>query len=211
MGKKKQSRLFNRIAPMYGLFFGFQKRHYQKILFGIKDTLDVEDFASAVDFGCGTGAMASALAEKGLRVVGIDRAEKMLHVARKKTKGEQIEYRRADILEPLPYEDDAFDIAISSYVAHEFLPEERTKMYKEMCRLAKRYVIIHDYNKKRSLAVSLAERLEGSDYFRFRKDAEKEMEELTKELDACFSGVRILPVGRHTNWYVCRAREKKNE
>jgi len=211
MGKKKHKRLFNLIAPMYGLFFGFQKKRYKEILAEIQPALDVQDFATAVDFGCGTGAMASALAEKGLRVIGIDQAEKMLKVARKKTKGEGIEYLRADILEPLPIPDDVFDIAFSSYVAHGFAPVARKKMYEEMCRLAKRYVIIHDYNNKRSFPISIAEWLEGGDYFRFRKKAKTEMEDLMKELETCFSGVQVLPVGKHANWYICKAREKKHE
>ncbi len=208
MGKKKEKRLFNVIAPGYGLFYGFQKKRYKKILAEIKKTLDVEDYATAVDFGCGTGAMASALAEKGLRVTGIDVAERMLSVAKKKTKGEEIEYLRADILEPLP--DDAFDIAFSSYVAHGFPPEERRRMYREMCRIAKRWVIIHDYNKKGSLPISFVEWLEGGDYFRFRKKAKPEMEDFMKDLENCFSTVDVLPVGKHTNWYVCKAREREN-
>jgi ubiquinone/menaquinone biosynthesis C-methylase UbiE len=39
---------------------------------------------TAVDLACGTGSVAVILAEKGLRVIGVDMSEEMLTVAQQK-------------------------------------------------------------------------------------------------------------------------------
>lgn len=47
---------------------------------------------SVLDLGCGTGALCSALAQRGHRVTGVDPAAAMLAVARSKPHAEQIEW-----------------------------------------------------------------------------------------------------------------------
>ena len=72
-------------------------------------------------------------------------------------------------------------------------------------------VIIHDYNRERSLLTSIAEWMEGGDYFRFIKIAEKEMADcttesripVTTENKHCFSHVQVLRVGPRAAWYLC--------
>ena len=71
-----------------------------------------------------------------------------------------------------------------------------------MSRVAKHYVIIHDYNQKRSLLISLVEWLEGGDYFRFIRQAEPEMADCISDLKTCFSQVRVIHVGTQANWYI---------
>lgn len=56
MAEKKSTRLFDRIAPVYGLFYARQKRRYARIADQVKDKMDVDAFQSALDVGCGTGA-----------------------------------------------------------------------------------------------------------------------------------------------------------
>ncbi len=48
---------------------------------------------SVLDLGCGTGGHASPLARSGMTVVGVDRAPKMLEVARAKAKSAGVESR----------------------------------------------------------------------------------------------------------------------
>ena len=63
-----------------------------------------------LDVACGTGLSTIPWAERGYRVVGIDRSERMLEEARKKLRGKrlEVEFVRADILTlELPLEFDA--------------------------------------------------------------------------------------------------------
>lgn len=52
--------------------------------------------ARIVDVGCGTGALATALAAQGAHVVGIDPSPAMLDVARTRPGGDQVTWIRAD-------------------------------------------------------------------------------------------------------------------
>lgn len=207
MSEKKGSVLFNVIAPFYGLFYQSQKRNFKKIIRNVQDEFDLLEFETLIDVGCGTGALCSVLKEKGMTVTGIDGAEKMLKIARGKAENKGIDFVKANILEPLSFADKCFEIAISSYVAHGLEEDQRRHMYGEMGRLAKKWVIIHDYNDKRSLATSLIEWLEGGDYFHFIGHAQPEMRDCMTELKPCFSEVRAVNVGVRANWYICKPRE----
>lgn len=77
------------------------------------------------DLGCGTGALARALARSGARVVGVDQSAAMLRVARREAKGlENVELHQG-ALEALPLADRSCDAAllvlVLSYAA-EILP-----------------------------------------------------------------------------------------
>ncbi len=204
MSEKKASVLFNAIAPIYALFYRSQKRNFKKIIKNVQGEFDLLEFKTIIDIGCGTGALCSVLKEKKMAVTGIDGAEKMLKIARSKPENEEINFVKANILEPLPFADKSFDIAISSYVAHGLEEDQRRYMYGEMSRLAKKWVIIHDYNEKRSLATSLIEWLEGGDYFHFIGHAQPEMRDCMTDLEPCFSEVRVINVGVRANWYICK-------
>jgi SAM-dependent methyltransferase len=195
------SLLFNRIAPIYGLYFKSQKKYYQKVLNKIQNDfqhkIDLKDCKSIIDFGCGTGALCSVLKDLGLEVTGVDSAGNMLKVAAKKTRETDIKYYQGSILERLPFEDNSFDIAIASYVAHGLKGSERKKMYKEMSRLSRDIVIIHDYNEKRSLLTDIVEWLERGDYFNFIKVVNEELREN-------FAEVKVINIDEKAAWYVCR-------
>lgn len=204
MRESKSSRLFNSIAPFYGLFFGYQKRQYERIIESVKDEINILSFRTIIDIGCGTGALCSVLENGGLVVTGVDPAEKMLGIAKKKTENTEIKFLQENVVGGLPFEDNSFDIAISSYVAHGLESKERKLMYAEMSRIACEYVIIHDYNSERALLTSIVEWMEGGDYFHFIKHTDHEMRDCITEMKACFSEVRVINTGKRSNWYVCR-------
>ena len=230
MSKTEHHLLFNLIAPVYGLFFRYQKRHYIKVILKIRQQTDLTEYDTILDVGCGTGALCAALHACGLKVTGIDPAVRMLNIARRKANvrlkanaGHKInvtqavdpvnkpddvgiQFLEANVLKTLPFADNSFDIAISSYVAHGLQAEDRKKMYAEMSRVASRAVIIHDYNDRRSPLVTLVEWLEGGDYFRFIRQAEREMKDCLVEMKACFSDVRVVNVSKRANWYIGRPR-----
>lgn len=201
---EKHTQLFNTIAPVYGLFFSMQKRRFAEVLDRVRPELDLSAFASVLDVGCGTGALCSVLSQAGLEVTGIDPAGEMLLKAKHKTRGEPITFLQANVLEGLAFEGRSFDISIASYVAHGLPSDERKRMYREMGRVTREYVIIYDYNQRRSPLVSFAEWLEGGDYFQFIKSAEKEMKGCVSLLRSCFSEVRVVNVDTHAAWYICK-------
>jgi hypothetical protein len=69
-------------------------------------------------------------------------------------------------------------------------------MYAEMGRIARKLVVFHDYNQRRSIVTDLVEWLEGGDYFGFIQKARAEMKDR-------FLDVRVLDVGKRAAWYVC--------
>ena len=67
---------------------------------------------TVADLGCGTGALAAALAPDVARVIGVDRSAHMLRSARRRTAGHpNVELRRGS-LEELPLEDASCDAAL---------------------------------------------------------------------------------------------------
>jgi ubiquinone/menaquinone biosynthesis C-methylase UbiE len=191
--------LFDSIASAYGIFFGFQKRRYSKVIDRVSESLDISKCRNILDVGCGTGALCAALSSRGFEVTGIDLSPKMLAVAMKKQENKKINFLQASVLERLPFEDKAFDISITSFVAHGIKAEERKIMYSEMARVAKYLVIIYDYNGNRSGITDIAERLEGGDYFNFIKTAEA-------ELKVSFNNVRRLNTGKLSALYICEPK-----
>src|SRR6056297_4227436 len=206
LNDKGSSRLFNIISPIYGLFFNSQRRNYRDVIDKVEEYLDITKYKSVIDIGCGTGALCSVLYEEGLKVTGVDPAQLMLDTAIRKNKDKDIDFQTGNVLEGLNFKENHFDIAIASYVAHGLQPEERKKMYREMSRVAKEWVVIHDYNKRRSLLTSFVEWLERGDYFRFIKTAEKEMKDCSQEMEECFSEVRVVDVGERAAWYICKPK-----
>lgn len=188
--------LFNKIAPIYGMFFNFQLRYFNKIQEKVSNEIDFSKYDSILDIGCGTGALCKVFHDKGLEVVGVDPSKGMLGQANKKLKNLPIKLIHIVPGEPLPFKDKSFDIVITSYVAHGLKKDERLQLYNEMKRLSKKLVIIHDYNENRAILTSIVEWLENGDYFNFIKIAEEEMKEV-------FNEVKKIDVDTRAAWYIC--------
>jgi len=193
---KNSSLLFNSIAPIYGLFYNMQKSRYRAVIDRVSESLGLASYATVLDVGCGTGALCSVLNEKGFVVTGIDPADKMVRIAKRQPENKTITFIQANVLEPLPFENKAFDLSIASYVAHGLQKNERKQMYAEMSRVSKSKVIIYDYNQERGVMTSIIEWLERGDYFNFIKEAEAEMNEY-------FSEVHVVDVDSRAAWYIC--------
>lgn len=74
------------------------------------------------DLGCGTGALAEALAPAVARVIAVDESEAMLGAARARLEGVDNVELRAGAIEALPVDDGALDAAVLSLVLH-YVPE----------------------------------------------------------------------------------------
>lgn len=202
MGKDRY--LFDKIATVYGLFFNRQVRAYESILNDIGSQSDISIYKSAMDIGCGTGALCKVLNDKGIEVTGVDNSKRMLEIAREKLgiiASESpchggIKLAHGNVLEGLGFEDKSFDLVISSYVAHGLTPKERQILYNEMERIARKAVIFFDYNKNRFLITDILEWLEGGDYFNFINSVEE-------ELESRFGNLRLINTGKSSAAYIC--------
>ncbi|GAA3447334.1 class I SAM-dependent methyltransferase [Planomonospora venezuelensis] len=70
-----------------------------------------------LDAGCGSGPLTAALRERGAVVTGIDASAGMLALARRRL-GDDADLHVADLSEPLPFTDGAFDDVVASLVLH---------------------------------------------------------------------------------------------
>jgi len=190
-------KLFNKVSGLYGWFFKFQVGYYNKILDRIRHDFDISTFKSVIDVGCGTGAYCKVLSDHGLKVTGVDPSEGMLNQARNRLDNSDIELIQIIPGERLPFPDKSFDIAITSYVAHGLKPKERIKFYLELKRIAKEYVIVHDYNKNRAIHTTIIEYLEKGDYLNFINVAKDELEDIFGEL-------KVIDVDTRASWYICK-------
>jgi ubiquinone/menaquinone biosynthesis C-methylase UbiE len=189
--------LFNSIAQVYGWFHRYQMKRFSEILDAQAEAIDLASMKTVCDVGCGTGALCAVLANRGLVVTGVDPAEKMLAVARTKVPYNQVSFIAGDAITGLPFADSSFDLVFTSYVAHGMPEVSRKQLYRELMRIAKRIVIVHDYNEKRAVMTTIIEWLEKGDYFGFIKRPKAEMEEL-------FPSITTIEVGKRAAWYVCR-------
>src|SRR6476660_2481577 len=70
-----------------------------------------------LDAGCGSGPLFAELRERGAVISGIDASAGILEVARRRL-GDEADLRVADLRDPLPFPDAAFDDVIASLVLH---------------------------------------------------------------------------------------------
>lgn len=155
-----------------------------------------QTYSKILDVGCGTGALCQVLSEKGLQVTGVEPSDGMLKVAQKKLMEKGVRLDQGDALEGLCYEDQAFDLVITSYVAHGMKAPERSRLYLEMARMTTSSILLFDYSEKRSRLTDIVEFLEGGDYFHFIQVAKE-------ELESHFSQVLVQEAGPRSAWYWC--------
>lgn len=70
-----------------------------------------------LDAGCGSGPLSAALREGGAIVTGFDASPAMVELARRRL-GQDVSLLVADLGEPLPFADGAFDDVVGSLVLH---------------------------------------------------------------------------------------------
>jgi 2-polyprenyl-3-methyl-5-hydroxy-6-metoxy-1,4-benzoquinol methylase len=74
---------------------------------------------NVLDAGCGEGYLSRILARRGANVTGIDIAPNLVQLARSKDPQGQIEYRVADLSQPLPEYQQHFDLVASHLVLND--------------------------------------------------------------------------------------------
>ncbi len=107
--------VYDWLAPL--MVFGFEQRCAGLVI----QSLGLKKSHSVLDVGCGTGSLTLKIADfLGLEgsIVGVDAAEGMLDVARKKSGGYSNISFDAALAEKLPYPDGSFDRAVSTFFFH---------------------------------------------------------------------------------------------
>ncbi|MDX9916584.1 MAG: class I SAM-dependent methyltransferase [Gudongella sp.] len=196
--------VFHAIARIYGLFYNYQKNYYSGVLEQNKAKIDYSEVKSILDVGSGTGALCTSFKAFIPEVSGVEPVERMVQISKEKTRGKDISFYVGNALEGLEFTDSSYDIVIASYVAHGMKEKERIKLYKEMYRVARKYMIIYDYNRERRFLNDIVEWLERGDYFNFIKVVETELKEL-------FGNVRVVDVDTRAAWYIIEKAGEPDE
>lgn len=185
-------RIFQRIAWIYRYFYGMQLRAYRDALERFPHVPAAAPGDSVLDIGCGTGALITALRERGYDAAGVDAAPNMVHQA---TAG-GAPCAEGNAVDGLAFPDDSFDMVTMAYVAHGLEREKRLQLYREANRLARRQVLIHDYLGYGGIVTRILETLEGGTYYQFIQDPGGEML-------AVFADVTVTDLGGNAAWYAC--------
>jgi ubiquinone/menaquinone biosynthesis C-methylase UbiE len=107
----------------------------------------VEEGSSVVDVGCGTGALASELAHKCRRVVGVESSARMVEFAeqrRQRSNPGTVEFLHANAADLSQHFGREFDCAILLFVVHEMPADQRLPVLQELKKVATS-MIIADY------------------------------------------------------------------
>ena len=97
-----------------------------------------------LDVPCGGGRVSVWLARHGYSATAADLSDAMIEIARQNMKLESlpVEVQRQDV-ESLQFEDQSFDAVISFRLFHHFPNKEiRARVVAELCRVARRHVVI---------------------------------------------------------------------
>lgn len=92
---------------------------------------------SILEVACGTGYVTKLIDKLGFKVVAVDNSNEMLTKAKEKVQSEAVTFMIADA-ERLPFDDEEFDVVISTRFMHLFPPHQQRRLIQEMSRVLRR-------------------------------------------------------------------------
>ena len=179
--------LFEGIAEPYAWFYGFQRKHYKRVI----EAMALKPHSKILDLGAGTGAMASPLSVDH-DVLAVDGSKAMVRVMRRLNPDMRVD--QLDITQELPFEDKQFDVVLTSFVLHGLKAKDRLHVLSEMKRVAD-LVIVYDYYGKRHFFTDIVEFVEQGDYFNF-------MKQFNGEFKSFFPEYAIFPINSGSALYI---------
>jgi SAM-dependent methyltransferase len=102
--------------------------------------------ASVLDVGCGTGALAARLAERGYEVTGLDPSDGMLHVMR--GRAPSVDAIQGSATE-MPFDDEEFDLSLCVATMHHIADPKAVRLaLGEMARVVRSggRIVVWDHN-----------------------------------------------------------------
>lgn len=190
---KRAKFIFNFIAPIYGYLGTSLERNFIYSMQAVSKHL-VVDGKDVMDLGTGTGAWAANFKRAGAKqVLGVDFAGKMLNEARNTYPS--IEFVQGDAENLKQFADNSFDIVTASFVLHGVKEHKRSNILREMARVSRKHIVIHDFIGQTPLFVRFLEFMERSDYKFFKQN-------FCKELKAHFKTAQKIPTKFGTGIYL---------
>lgn len=108
---------------------------YVYLLDELVSSLELKAGESVVDIGVGTGNVSLRIMKAGAVPTGIDISTSGISICKKKMP--HCEFVVGNLMEPLPFPDNAFDKAVSNNVLYAIPPDERRLLGKELYRVVK--------------------------------------------------------------------------
>lgn len=138
--------LNRRVYPFFAPFYDAVVFPIRRLRQRVAAAARVDASSRVLDVATGTGAQALAFAERGAEVIGIDLAESMLRIARKKRRSAKLAFQQGDATN-LPFSDASFDVSCVSFALHEMPSSIRERTLAEMVRVTKSggTIVVVDY------------------------------------------------------------------
>ncbi len=148
-----------------------------------------------LDVACGTGTLLKALLPYGCEVTATEPTGPMFRHVQRRFPGVRAYQEPAHAMRSVP--DKSQDLSIVSATLHGLPPEYRQQVYRELTRVTRGAVAVLDYHRNSSPLIALIELAEGGDYFRFMRNADR-------ELRSAFPSVKTTRCGDVESLYLCR-------
>jgi len=150
---KRKLNFWRKFWRWYAFYYDGLRRMipYQLMVKQIIDCIPNDRKLYLLDAGCGTGLLVEKLKEErpDITAEGIDFSASMLSIAKSKNTGAI--FKEADLNEPLPYEDNTFDIITSIHVIYNVLNPKKT--IEELKRILKKNGILIIASPKKNSSV----------------------------------------------------------
>jgi len=190
---KRAKFIFNLIAPYYSKFDKSLQEGFEASVKELDKEISIAG-KKVLDIGTGTGAWGAAINKYGpSEIEGIDFSEKMIKQAEKNHPAINFHHVNAEDLSD--FKDNSFDLVTASFVLHGVTEDKRHKLLKEMKRVSKKYVVLHDFIGKTPFSIKVLEFLERSDYKHFKKN-------FCNELNENFSSAKKIPARYGSGLYI---------
>ena len=167
--------IFNFIAGIYGKADTNLSKGFWESTKVLEEKVGIKG-KTVLDIGSGSGAWSANFDRMGAREVqGLDFSAKMVKQAKKKHSHIHFQQGNAENMHQFP--DHSFDIVTASFVLHGVKKDKRARILKEMKRLSKGHIVIHDFIGPTPLFVRFLEFMERSDYKFFKQNFCEELKE----------------------------------
>ena len=171
--------IFNFISGIYGKADTNLSKGFWESTKVLEERIGIKG-KTVLDIGSGSGAWSANFLRMGAKEVqGVDFSEKMVKQALKKHPNIKFQQGNAENLSQFP--DNTFDIVTASFVLHGVKKDKRAIMLKEMKRISKGHVVLHDFIGKTPLFLRFLEFMEQSDYKNFKEHFCSELQEYFSE------------------------------